>query len=75
MSRNTDIVILSKPFLAFLYRFIRAYARGLLREGYARSPLEVMACEHQRRFERDPVPYPAAALVREQLEARFRRGA
>lgn len=56
-------------------RFIRAYARGLLREGYARSPLEVMACEHQRRFERDPVPYPAAALVREQLEARFRRGA
>lgn len=26
MSRNTDIVILSKPFLAFLYRFIRAYA-------------------------------------------------
>ena len=26
MSRKTDIVILSKPFLAFLYRFIRAYA-------------------------------------------------
>lgn len=54
-------------------RFLLAYARGLLREGYARSPLEVMACRHQRRFETDPAPYPAEALVREELEARFPR--
>jgi len=26
MSRRTDIIIMSKPFLAFLYRFVRAYA-------------------------------------------------
>jgi len=56
-------------------RFILAYARGLLRKGYARSPLELMACEHQRRFETDPVPYPADARIREELEARFGRGA
>jgi hypothetical protein len=52
-------------------RFLLAYARGLLRNGYARSPLEVMAYDHQRRFETDPVPYPAEALVREELNARF----
>lgn len=56
-------------------RFIRAYARGLLGEGYARSPLEVMAREHQRRFETDPVPYPAEARIREALEAQFGRRA
>ncbi|MBP8696149.1 MAG: hypothetical protein KBH73_06785 [Syntrophobacterales bacterium] len=56
-------------------RFILAYARGLLREGYARSPLEVMACRHQRRFETDPVPYPAEALVREEIASRFPRRA
>jgi lysophospholipid acyltransferase (LPLAT)-like uncharacterized protein len=26
MSRRSDIIIMSKPFLAFLYRFVRAYA-------------------------------------------------
>ena len=52
-------------------RFLLAYARGLLRNGYARSPLEVMAYDHQRRFETDPDPYPAEALVREELYARF----
>jgi len=52
-------------------RFLLAYARGLLRYGYARSPLEVMAYDHQRRFETDPYPYPAEALVREELHARF----
>ncbi len=51
--------------------FIRAYAAGLLRHGYARSPLEVMARAHQRRFETDPAPYPADVLVREELSARF----
>lgn len=55
-------------------RFVLAYARGLLRKGYARSPLEVMACEHQRRFETDPVPYPVEARIREELGARFGRG-
>jgi len=54
-------------------RFLLAYARGLLRNGYARSPLEVMAYDHQRRFETDPVPYPAESLVREELHARFVR--
>jgi hypothetical protein len=52
-------------------RFLLAYARGVLRNGYARSPLEVMACGHQRRFETDPVPYSAEAVVREELHARF----
>jgi len=52
--------------------FIRAYAAGLLRRGYARSPLEVMARSHQHRFETDPVPYPADVLVREEL-TRLRR--
>ncbi len=56
-------------------RFIRAYARGLLREGYARSPLEIMAYEHQRRFETDPVPYCAEARVREEIASRFPRRA
>lgn len=52
-------------------RFLLAYARGLLRNGYARSPLEVMAYDHQRRFETNPIPYPAEALVREELNERF----
>ena len=52
--------------------FIRAYAAGLLRHGYARSPLEVMARAHQHRFETDPAPYPVEALVREEL-TRLRR--
>jgi hypothetical protein len=52
-------------------RFLLAYARGLLRNGYARSPLEVMAYDHQRRFETDTAPYPAEALIREELHARF----
>ena len=46
---------------------------GVLRNGYARSPLEVMAYDHQRRFETDPAPYPAEARVREELYARFVR--
>lgn len=56
-------------------RFIRAYARGLLREGYARSPLEIMAYEHQRRFETDPAPYRAETRVREEIASRFPRRA
>jgi len=56
-------------------RFIRAYARGLLREGYARSPLEIMAYEHQRRFETDPAPYCAETRVREEIASRFPRRA
>jgi len=54
-------------------RFLLAYARGLLQYGYARSPLEVMAYDHQRRFETDPAPYSAETLVREELHARFVR--
>jgi hypothetical protein len=52
-------------------KFLLAYAGGLLRNGYARSPLEVMAYDLQRRFETDPAPYPAEALVREELTTRF----
>jgi len=52
-------------------RFLLAYARGLMRYGYARSPLEVMAYDHQRRFETDTAPFPAEALVRKELNARF----
>jgi hypothetical protein len=52
-------------------KFLLTYARGLMQNGYARNPLEVMAYDHQRRFEADPVPYPAEVLVREELHARF----
>ncbi len=54
-------------------RFVSAYVAGFLRSGYARNPLENMACEHQRRFETDPVPYPVGEAVRAELRSRYRR--
>ena len=50
-------------------RFVRTYVAGVLRKGYARSPLEAMACEHQRRFETAAAAYPVGAAVRSELQA------
>lgn len=54
-------------------KFVSAYVGGLLRNGYTRNPLEVMVCDHQRRFEKDPVPYPVGEAVRAELRSRYRR--
>ena len=50
-------------------KFLRAYGVGLVRNGYARNPLEVMAYTHQLRFETDPTPYHAEAAVRAELQS------
>jgi len=49
-------------------KFLLAYGKGLVRNGYARNPFEIMAYTHQCRFETDPVPYPVEAAVREELQ-------
>jgi hypothetical protein len=52
-------------------KFLLVYGAGLVRKGYARNPLEVMAHTHQRRFDTDPIPYPVEAAVREELRAKY----
>jgi len=54
-------------------KFLLAYGAGLVRNGYARNPLEIMAYSHQRRFEADPIPYPVEAVVREELQNNMNR--
>jgi hypothetical protein len=49
--------------------FIAAYADGLERIGYRASPLEVMAYTLESVFRNSNVPFNAAKVVREQLEA------
>ncbi|HOD36288.1 MAG TPA: hypothetical protein PLR20_11655 [Syntrophales bacterium] len=51
-------------------KFLLTYGAGLVRKGYARNPLEVMAYIHQRRFETDPVPYPVEEAVRAELQSK-----
>ncbi len=51
-------------------KFLLIYGAGLVRNGYVRNPLEVMAYSHQRRFETDPVPYPVEDTVREELQSK-----
>jgi hypothetical protein len=49
-------------------KFLLVYGAGLMRNGYARNPLEIMAYSHQRRFETDLIPYPVEAAVRAELQ-------
>lgn len=49
-------------------RFVALYADGLEAHGYERSPLEVMAYDHEARFKADPRPYDVMAAIRSQLK-------
>ena len=49
--------------------FLLLYAAGLAERGYRKSPIEVMACGHQRRFDVDWPSYSAEAEVRRQTLA------
>jgi hypothetical protein len=51
--------------------FIAAYADGLERNGYRRSPLEVMAYTLESVFKNSANPFDVAAAVREQLIALY----
>jgi len=48
-------------------RFLALYADGLEKHGYCNSPLEVMAYEHEARFNSGERPYPVEAGIRQQL--------
>jgi hypothetical protein len=47
--------------------FLLTYAKGLFEFGYDKSPLEMMAYQHQHRFETDPQPYNVEQEVLEQI--------
>ena len=49
-------------------RFLSLYADGLEKHGYQNSPLEVMAYEHQARFDSGVTPYSVEAEVQQQLK-------
>ena len=49
-------------------RFLALYADGLEKHGYRNSPLEVMAYEHEARFNSQDAPYAIEADVRQQLQ-------
>ena len=46
--------------------FLLLYAAGLAQYGYRNCPLEVMAFDHQERFDTDQPPYSVEAEVRSQ---------
>ncbi len=48
-------------------RFLACYAEGIATYGYRQSPLEVMAYDHQNRFESGCKPYSVESEVRSQL--------
>jgi len=50
-------------------RFLALYADGLEKQGYRNSPLEVMAYDHEARFNSNRQPYSVEAAVRHQLQA------
>jgi hypothetical protein len=50
-------------------RFLAMYADGLVKQGYRNSPLEVMAYDHEARFNADGEVYPVETEVRQQLQA------
>ena len=50
-------------------RFLALYADGLEKQGYRDSPLEVMAYDHETRFNSSREPYDVDAAVRQQLDA------
>ena len=47
--------------------FLALYADGLEKHGYRNSPLEVMAYDHEARFNASPIPYDVEQEVRIQL--------
>ena len=49
-------------------RFLLAYADGLLKNGYRKSPLEEMAYDLQKYFENNGQPVDVAALIRNKLD-------
>ena len=49
--------------------FLAAYADGLERFGYHNSPLEVMAYDLDKRFQRESNPFDVEQIVRQQLAA------
>jgi hypothetical protein len=49
-------------------RFLALYADGLENQGYRNSPLEVMAYDHEARFNSDREPYAVEAAVRRHLQ-------
>jgi len=49
-------------------RFLALYADGLERHDYRNSPLEVMAYDHEARFNTNGKPYSVEAAVRQQLQ-------
>lgn len=50
-------------------RFLAMYADGLEKQGYRNSPLEVMAYDHEARFNSGERPYSVESAVRQQLQA------
>jgi hypothetical protein len=50
-------------------RFLALYADGLEKQGYCNSPLEVMAYDHEARFNSNAKPYDVEVAVRQQLQA------
>jgi hypothetical protein len=51
-----------------LARFLALYAEGLEKQGYRYGPLEVMAYDHEARFNSNGEPYAVEAAVRQQLQ-------
>lgn len=49
-------------------RFLAFYAEGLEKQGYRDSPLEVMAYDHEARFNVNVQPYSVEFEVRQQLQ-------
>lgn len=54
-------------------KFLMFYAEGLLRNGYRNSPLEVMAYEYQRMFEKNKAPFDMERQITEKLTAQLKR--
>lgn len=48
-------------------RFLAMYADGLEKHGYRNSPLELMAYEHEARFNSGTTPYSVESEIRTQL--------
>ncbi len=48
--------------------FLALYADGFEKHGYRNSPLEVMAYDHEARFNSNAPPYSVEAEVRQQLQ-------
>ena len=51
--------------------FLALYADGLEKHGYRNSPLEVMAYDHEARFNSNALPYSVEAEVRKQILGGF----